>query len=174
MVLILLIHLFSLFTLPSNGSSPLIEKYADEISSSISQLENMDTPYFEKVDFKEGELYRFKDLNQQEYLLLISEVAACKLGGCAAFQNANDQLNSEYFDLLIILDPASKIKDIKILDYFSDYGYEITSKRYLDKFKGQTACTFYVEEDGIDAISGATISSYALEGMIAHLCSTRE
>ncbi|MBT8233664.1 MAG: FMN-binding protein [Bacteroidia bacterium] len=109
------------------------------------------------------------DKNFQGHIL-IAEVAACNLGGCSSFENVKKDKNSEYFDLLLILNKEEEIVTIKILDYFSDYGYEITSKNYLKKYLGKQPCDFKNEIDGIDAISGATISSYALEGMISTMC----
>jgi len=174
MVLITILNILTVFFTPVTETSPLVEKYKEEISKAVLKIDNIDTPVFKQVPFTNGELYQFKDNSDQLYYLLIAEVASCKLGGCASFEDANDQLNSEFFDVLLILNHDKAIKNIKILDYFSDYGYEVTSKRYLKKFIDKEVCAFHNDNDEIDAISGATISSYALEGMIAQLCMINE
>lgn len=97
-------------------------------------------------------------------------VKTCTLGGC---QNPEEikspNAGYEFFDLAIILDTQGHIKKLKILSYLSDYGYEITSKRFLKKFYGKSPCEL-AETNQIDAISGATISSNALINEVHLLC----
>lgn len=170
MVLILLIFLGQ-FT-SDTGSEKLIDKYFDKVEDyyedqDISLEEFSLLPINESV--KEFYSVQSADENVESYIL-ISQVAACSLGGCSALSEKNKTLSSEYFDLLVILDKDKNIEYLKILDYFSDYGYEVTSKRYLKKFKNKNVCSFFEETDGIDAISGATVSSQALEYTLSLLC----
>ncbi len=116
--------------------------------------------------------YRIVSYGNLRGRIMVSSVAACHIGGCVAPSEHNNSgaLASEYFDALILLDANDRIRKIKILDYFSDYGYEVNSGRYLKKFENKHVCDFAAGQDGIDAISGATISSMALEGIISQLC----
>jgi len=150
----------------------LYEKYEKTIHKVISKtFDAQDSNIsFVEIPYELGCLKKVKKNSEDIGYLFISEVAACNLGGCNSFEKIKESASSEYFDLLLILDNQKNIKQIKILDYFSDYGYEITSKRYLKKFKGKNICTFSNQNDDIDAISGATISSYALEGSLDLLC----
>lgn len=165
MVLISLI--LSLF-LPSE--QVLLSKYNKSANKAIKKSLSLKAFDLVEIDFEGGELYKIESTDQMSGYLLISEVAACNLGGCPTYKSVEQDVSSEYFDMMAILDPDSKIVSIKILDYFSDYGYEITSKKYLRKFKGYKVCTISEEKDEVDTISGATISSYALEGMLGQLC----
>jgi len=81
-----------------------------------------------------------------------------------------DQLNSEYYDLSVFVDANKTIQSIKVLDYFSDYGYEITSKRYLKKYVGKTLCDFSTKSDLVDGISGATMSYNGLVNSLIEFC----
>lgn len=156
-------------------SDKLIDKYFNKVEDyykdqDISIKDFSLTPEDETVK----EFYSVKRADDTiESYILISQVAACSLGGCSTLDEKSKTLSSEYFDLLVILDKDKNIQHLKILDYFSDYGYEVTSKRYLKKFKKKNVCNFQQETDGIDAISGATISCHALEYTLAQLCQDR-
>lgn len=152
------------------GSPNLLDKYEKPVSKEIKKKLSLASYEFEKLDFIDGELYAIREDNKPVAYIFLSEVAACNIGGCPTYKAVEQDASSEYFDMMTILDIDSKIISIKILDYFSDYGYEITSKKYLRKFKGYKVCTISEEEDEIDAISGATISSYALEAKLGQLC----
>ena len=65
------------------------------------------------------------------------------------------------FDLMIVTDQSNAIRLIKILKYRSDYGSEITNKRWLGQFYGPRKGEFVLRKN-IDAISGATFSSGGL------------
>jgi len=150
----------------------LYEKYEKTIHKVIGKTFDTKDSNISFVDlpYELGCLKKIKKKSEEMGFLFISEVAACNLGGCNSFDKIKKSRSSEYFDLLLILDNQKNIKQIKILDYFSDYGYEITSKRYLKKFVGKNICIFSNQNDDIDAILGATISSYALEGSLDLLC----
>ncbi|MBT8189564.1 MAG: hypothetical protein HKN67_04650 [Saprospiraceae bacterium] len=123
-----------------------------------------------KEDCNFGELFRVMDKTDHTGFILLSEVAACNLGGCHQYSEIKKTYASEFFDLLVITDLEMNIKHLKILNYFSEFGYQVTSKKYLKKFTGKNVCDFLDDTDEIDIVSGATISSYALEGKLAQLC----
>jgi Na+-translocating ferredoxin:NAD+ oxidoreductase RnfG subunit len=65
------------------------------------------------------------------------------------------------FDYMIIYKPDLKIELIKILVYRSQYGSEITAKRWLSQFYDKQNDSLKYGSD-IQAISGATFSASAL------------
>ena len=153
----------------TSDSDILFEQYQKQIQKEVSKTLDLKDLHYFNVDFEFGDLKQVISNTEVVAFVLVSEVASCHLGGCAAI---SDNINgeSEYFDMLVIMDTNRSILKIKILDYFSDYGYEITSKKYLKKFEGKKVCDFSTKIDGIDGISGATISSYALENCLDLLC----
>ncbi len=170
MVLRSLFFILSFVTISSDFSEgPLLSKYLKKSHKVVTKHLGAEIQEIKRVEDRYAERYIINQ-GAEKLELILAEVAACKLGGCATFAKVSDELASEYFDLLIILDANNKILDLKILDYFSDYGYEVNSKRYLKKFIGKSPCIFENGNDNIDAISGATISSMALEGTLSLLC----
>jgi len=65
------------------------------------------------------------------------------------------------FDLMVVADTAKKIKLVRILKYRSEYGAEITNKKWLSQFYEVTATNFVLHKN-VDAISGATFSANSL------------
>ena len=167
MVLIVVAYIILLF----NPDHSLLDRYEKQSHNSINKHLSIDSYQLERQDFSSGELYQIQFDNQTKAYLLLAEVAACNLGGCHRFEKSSKNGSFEYFDLMVITDESKNILSVEILDYFSEYGYQITSKKYLKKFINKNVCAFSHELDGIDAISGATISSYALEDMLGLLCS---
>ncbi len=64
------------------------------------------------------------------------------------------------FDLMTVMN-SEKIELIKILKYRSEYGAEVTNKKWLSQFYTKPDST-YVFRKNIDAISGATFSTMGL------------
>ena len=62
-----------------------------------------------------------------------------------------------------------KILKVKVLDYQSEYGYEICAKNWLKQFIGKKGCEVNYGND-IDAISGATVSGNAIVTDVQMLC----
>jgi len=151
-------------------SNVLLNKYEKAADTELKKNLSIKDYKLNPLNFKGDELYVITSKNEKIGYLLLSEVAACNIGGCPSYKAVEKNASSEYFDMLTILDPDGQIISIKILDYFSDYGYEITSKKYLRKFYGHKVCAISKNEDGVDAISGATISSFALEAKLGQLC----
>lgn len=69
---------------------------------------------------------------------------------------------SSYFDYLVLLDEEDKVMEVKVLRYRSDYGYQITSSRWLTQFKGYDGEEPLIPGRDVDALSGATISSRSI------------
>ena len=153
---------------PQPGTD-LYDEYHKVIHKKLTRSFGKVAQEYEKLTYPYGDLRRVKVQSKVVGHFLIAEVAACHLGGCTLPEVVNNT-DREYFDALVIFDDNQNILSLSILDYFSDYGYELTSKRYLKKFIGKPICDFEKEIDGIDAISGATVSCAALENTLALLC----
>ena len=113
--------------------APLTEKYHKQVYKTIAKSFDSKNIDLKKERFSRGELNQIIIDGVFKGYVFVAEVAACNLGGCTSYEKISDTKSSEYFDLLLVLNESKTIKSIKILDYFSDYGYEITSKNYLKK-----------------------------------------
>ena len=67
-----------------------------------------------------------------------------------------------FFEFLVVYNPYIKIKDVNVLVYREDYGFEIKSKRWLKQFSTRKIST-------VQAISGATISVNSLKKHVERL-----
>ena len=168
--MVLILMLTVLLNISGLTNDSLTEKYFNQIEKCITKTFNSEKLKLTQTSFSSGELSKVT-LDDKHYgFVLIAEVAACNLGGCSSTNAVAASKGNEFFDLLVVLNADFQIKKILILDYFSDYGYEITSKNYLKKFLDKEVCSFAQKTDEVDAISGATVSSYALESILASLC----
>lgn len=66
------------------------------------------------------------------------------------------------FSFLVYVNPDLEIQKVYVLQYDEDYGSEITSKKWLQQFKGFNPQSEFKYKQNIDAISGATISSKSI------------
>ena len=80
----------------------------------------------------------------------------CRVGGCASPSNANAQ-SYETFDYVIAFDQSLAIRQIDIVSYGGEYGYEICRAGWLKQFEGKTG-SIQLGHD-IDGITGATVSA---------------
>lgn len=87
--------------------------------------------------------------------MVITIANGCRLGGCDVEHGMDEEF--EQFYVYSLFDSNADLIDLKIIDYPSEHGYEITSKWWLKLFIKQQKET-YEYGKSIDAISGATIS----------------
>jgi hypothetical protein len=156
------------------------EKYESKINKVIKKKLKLKDFSFEQIAIIDGpstflESYKIIDANSSSQLFMYcGTIVTCDLGGCTASKYMkSDHEGKEYFDILIIADSMKMIKQMKVLNYFSDYGYEIASKSYLKKYYKHNICDFNVETYKVDAISGATISSNAINDALILICESR-
>jgi hypothetical protein len=91
----------------------------------------------------------------KKYVVGLTIANGCKIGGCNI--NAENSDEFEVFYLYSLYNIKGQLTDLKILDYQSDYGYEVTSKWWLKQFVKHSE-EEYKYSKNIDAISGATTS----------------
>lgn len=154
---------------------PLYVKYKSEIEKRLAKTLDIDKDLIAYDALPSNstklEAYALSTENNKIAFLYIKEVQACSLNGCVAKKVSNNNIAAEYYDIAVVTDLSKTIKSIYILDYFSDYGYEISSKRYLKKYNGFKLCDFSQETNQVDGISGATISYNALIESLDEFCS---
>lgn len=157
----------------------LIDQYHSKIKRDIRKLNKLKKSVpieFKAIANSSMFLESYKIIQDQDPqgLLFLKEVKSCNLNGCSAIEKLNDNIGSEYFDISVITDDKLQIRSIRVLDYFSDYGYEISSRRYLAQFKGKNLCDISLEKPQVDGITGATISYDALISSLVDFCEISE
>lgn len=177
--MVLKYSLFTLFLFAGQyfnlTEGPLLTNYKSKIHKQVKALvedkKGKTTLSNLNLDFNNLEGYSISVQGSNlKGFVFIKEVKACSLNGCTAKSIKTDNVGSEYYDISVVTDKHKVIQSIKVLDYFSDYGYQITSKKYLRKFEGKQLCDFSTDQDLVDGISGATISYSALITSLEEFC----
>jgi len=168
--------IFSLGLVYGQEEGDLLKNYNRKVSKEINNLSLSSAPEYDRLDMDlhNLELYRIMEEGSCQGYLLLKEVRACSLNGCTANNKPQGDIGYEYYDVSIILDKNHVIQKIKVLNYFSDYGYEISAKRYLKKYQGASICDFSADYSKVDGISGATISYNALITTLGEFCGLLE
>lgn len=123
------------------------------ISEEIKYKYNIQGKYFKVENSEKFDTIKY---------VYIGRVNSCRAGGCS---NSNEKLETEkyeYFDYFIFLDNNQNVKTVRIFNYQATHGQEITSKGWLNQFTNYNGKTDLEVGKNIDAISGATISVYAI------------
>jgi hypothetical protein len=95
--------------------------------------------------------------------LHFGRVKTCRAGGCSLPGNkVSGDFDSEYFDYFILYNANFSIETVKIYNYQASYGHEITARGWLKQFEGFAGKSSLDVGKNIDAISGATVSVYAI------------
>lgn len=105
------------------------------------------------IDSSESNRYRY---------IYVGRVNSCRAGGCSAPQLVSENGHSEYFDYYILFDEKKSVRAVKVFNYNATHGHEVTAKGWLKQFIGHNGTKRLRVDKNIDAISGATISVYAI------------
>lgn len=157
-ILIGILTIFSSFH-PSDKSKRRISK---EIRRVFGDIEVLIIPFETKglVKYPNKEFYKLKVGEDLFGYLAVVKANGCKIGGCEAPVVGLDD-EYEQFSFIVIFDSLKQIKKVSVIDYKSEYGYEITSRGWLKQFI-KTHDLPFVYGDNIDAISGATKSGKSI------------
>lgn len=110
-----------------------------------------------------GKYFLIKENNVCQYqYIYIGRVNSCRAGGCSITNDIPKESNSEYFDYFILFDANKTVQTVKVFNYQATHGHEITAKGWLKQFIGYNSSEPLQVDKNIDAISGATISVYAI------------
>nr|WP_321355828.1 FMN-binding protein [uncultured Draconibacterium sp.] len=136
-----------------------LRKSGIETLSGIQEMRiNKQTP-----DEINGKYFLINENNDNAYrYIYIGRVNSCRAGGCSAGHESPVTLDSEYFDYYILFDKHKTVQVVKVFNYQATHGYEITAKGWLKQFIGFDGSDSLRVDKNIDAISGATISVYAI------------
>jgi len=173
--IILILFLLKLISMDI-GFGQIYEKYERKITKVI-------TKEFRSPDFIIEQILISDSLNENQNIqiftisredsilgyLCVNNATACRVGGCPVYSRDTHSGNYELFSFAVFYDFSLQVKQVKILEYAPEYGYEITSSRWLRQFTGNKDCNIQYEED-VDAISGATISARSLIDNVNEVC----
>lgn len=108
-----------------------------------------------------GKIFVVKSKHDSTSVVYIGRVNSCRADGCS-IDNTSTNGSYEYFDYIVAYDRDKKIIAIKVLNYQATHGHEITAKSWLKQFIDKENQEAFRVNKNIDAISGATISVYAI------------
>jgi len=127
-----------------------------------------DQPYWEAHNKKASkELIKWsKSFKNAEHIKTIEGREFYKLTSNTGLELGTMVLSSakgrfDRFDLMTVLSSDGHVRLIRILKYRSEYGSEITNKKWLSQFYNKPE-DHYIFRKNIDAVSGATFSSQGL------------
>ena len=110
----------------------------------------------------QGKFFKIEsDASQYKYFYT-GRVNSCRAGGCSISVEIPKAGESEYFDYFILFDENKSVQLVKVFNYQATHGQEITAKGWLKQFIGYDGAESLNVNKNIDAISGATISVYAI------------
>lgn len=146
------------------ASKPFIRAIEKEDLNGLSDLEELQFSDAVPTENMHGKFFQTRDENRQSPVryAYVGRVNSCRTGGCAAPGNITGEIGYEYFDYFILFDARGSILQTKVFNYQATHGQEITARGWLKQFDGYSGKTDLRVGHGIDAISGATISVYAI------------
>lgn len=150
----------------------LIDYYPSGLQKAIKKTSKIEIFEMSEIPFSENQ---FSGDSQGKFFALRSEtfkdpfmyiyvgrVNSCCAGGCAEAHFVNMEQSYEYFDYFVLFDSTKTIQLVRVNNYQASHGYEVSARGWLNQFKGYNGEQELTVGKNIDAISGATISVYAI------------
>lgn len=158
----------------SEGTEPRLSKKMNQVIAKLWKNKEIKKTAFlippNLLPSESTEVYKVSNANNELLgFMVLNKAYSCKVGGCSVWSPSANQANYEPFYYVIVYSKDLTIKSIKILEYYSEYGYEITSKKWLAQFMYKTGCNLEYEKN-IDGISGATISVKSMIYDVKNTC----
>lgn len=94
--------------------------------------------------------------------LYMGRVNSCRQSGCSSGAVVSPGETSEYFDYFVLFNNHNKIVCVRIYNYAATYGHGVCATGWLKQFEGYAYSPEKYIGEGIDAISGATVSVNAI------------
>ncbi len=119
----------------------------------------------EKTEKYPGKYFQVKvpSHDNVQLYLYVGRVNSCRAGGCSSASGQTVQnIEYEYFDYFIVFRNDATVLLVKVFNYEATHGQEITSKGWLKQFSGFSPGKQLKIGKNIDAISGATVSVFAI------------
>ncbi|MFT6717072.1 MAG: Na+-translocating ferredoxin:NAD+ oxidoreductase RnfG subunit [Saprospiraceae bacterium] len=103
-----------------------------------------------------------KDSTKRGYVT-VTLANGCHEGGCSASNFEEEEFSDKYeqYYFATVFDLKGKILRVKVIEYDSQYGYEIMSRGWLKQFRSSNNDEFIYGKN-IDAITGATVSGESI------------
>ena len=144
-----------------------------KINKEIMKFWGIEEPTFEEIlipdsikqqNYIQGKYFSVSGNNNVSHInyMYIGRVNSCRAGGCSISMDPNLNYETEYFDYFILFDSASAVQLVRIYNYMATHGHEVSAKGWLRQFDGYDGTNTLEVGKNIDAISGATISVYAI------------
>lgn len=146
-----------------------LDKLVDKVFGEDVLRTELDIPDSVLIFPEDDEVCELKEDDELLGYLILNKAYCCRVGGCAAWDPEEQDEGHDIFYYATITNPDLTINTIRVIEYHSEYGYEITSKQWLKQFEGKTGCDLNFGED-IDGISGATISAESMVYNIDNTC----
>lgn len=169
-ILFLTFCVFALLAAKS-GTSPVpenrslnrkLKKAGIESLSNLSSIKISDS--LRAVYAVSGSLLCNVNAQHKNKYIYVGRVNSCRAGGCSnpLINDEQNVVTPEYFEYCILFDARGVVNEVFVYNYQATHGYEITAKSWLKQFIGFDAEEQLEVNNQVDAISGATISVYAL------------
>lgn len=129
--------------------------------SSVEEITLSDSFYMHNRINGKYFLIEGNGVTKNQYIY-IGRVNSCRANGCSVSNESPKNEKSEYFDYYILFDKNKTVQSVKVFNYQATHGHEITAKGWLKQFVGHNGSEPLRVDKNIDAISGATISVYAI------------
>ena len=135
-----------------------------KLSKFIKQTYDIDEFSLKEIQINNelnGKFFFIKTNADSSSIVYIGRANSCRADGCSIDNNSTIR-SFEYFDYIIAFNNNKQIIKIKIYNYQATHGQEVTAKSWLKQFVYKENQEAFSVNKNIDAISGATISVYAI------------
>jgi len=173
--LIFCLLIFSSFNFANPAKNEMQQKFEKKINKMLKKVYGKNTITIEEkflADALDGtpnrSLFSLHQNGNKIGTLVINNARGCKINGCKSTGGGDAKYEDFWYG--VIFDNDLKIKLVRVLEYSSDYGYEISSKNWLKQFKGFTGCDLRYGGREVDVISGATVSGKSIVSDLSNLC----
>lgn len=109
-----------------------------------------------------GKFFKISSTGGESLVAYIGRVNSCRADGCSNPLTDRMDTESEYFDYFILFGQDKRVRLVRVFNYAATHGQEVAVKKWLDQFSGYDSGRPLRVGKEIDAISGATISVYAI------------
>lgn len=109
-----------------------------------------------------GKFFIVRSSGGETIIVYVGRVNSCRADGCSGLLQSGMGPESEYFDYFILFDQDKRVRLVRVFNYAATHGQEVAVKRWLDQFAGYDPVMPLRVGKEIDAISGATVSVYAI------------
>lgn len=143
---------------------PLLKALQKAGITDISSIKEIILPESMKMqETINGKYFEISNNNTSHYkYIYVGRVNSCRASGCSITNAVPNDGASEYFDYYILYDRKKTVQVVKVYNYQASHGQEISAKGWLKQFIGHDGTAPLEVEKNVDAISGATISVYAI------------